>query len=48
MSVFGSFSGPYFPTFGLDTEIHIEYITVFSLKTEKYGPEKLQIQTLFT
>ena len=34
-----SFSGPYFPTFGLYTERY---------ETSKYGPEKLQIPIFFT
>ena len=32
----GVFSGPYFPTFGLNTERY----TVFSPNAGKYGPEK--------
>ena len=35
-----SFSGTYFPAFGLNTE----YLSVFSLNAGKYGPEKLQIR----
>ena len=35
-----SYSGPYFPTFGLKQK-DIVYISVFSAKTGKYGPEKL-------
>ena len=35
---FRSFSGPYFPAFGLNTERY----------GVKYRPEKLRIQTLFT
>ena len=37
----GSYSGPYFPAFGLN-------LSVFSPNTGKYGPEKLQIRILFT
>ena len=39
-----SYSGPYFPAFGLNTE----YLSVFSPNAEKYGPEKLRMQTIFT
>ena len=50
-----SFSGPHFPAFELNTEIYgvslsirdMEYLSVFSLNAGKYGPEKLQIRTLF-
>ena len=35
-SKYGVFSGPYFPVFGLNTEIY----TVFSSNIAKYGPEK--------
>ena len=35
MSKYGVFSGPYFPIFGLNTEIYI-----FSPNIGKYGPEK--------
>ena len=35
MSKYGGFSGPYFPIFGLNTEIY-----VFSPNLVKYGPEK--------
>ena len=38
------FSGLYFPLFGLKTKKY----SVFSANTEKYGQEKLQIQTPFT
>ena len=38
-----SFSGPYFPAFGLNT-----YLSVFSLNAGKYVPQKLLIRTLFT
>ena len=37
ISKYGVFSGPYFPLFGLNTEI---YFSVFSPNTGKYGPEK--------
>ena len=40
-----SFSGPQFPSFGLNTEIY--KISVFSSNTRKCRSEKLQIQTLF-
>ena len=40
MSKYGVFSGPYFPVFGLNTEIYsVNY--VFSPNTGKYGPEKI-------
>ena len=39
-----TYSGPYFPTFGLNTERY----GVFSPNAGKYGPEKLRIQTLST
>ena len=39
-----SFSGAYFPSFGLNTES----ISVFRPNEGKYGPEKLQIRTHFT
>ena len=42
-----SFSGPYFSVFGLNMERH-SYLSVFSPNTGKYGPEKLQIRTIFT
>ena len=42
-----SFSGPYFPAFGLSRR-DTEYLSVFSLNVGKYGPEKLPIQTPFT
>ena len=37
VSKYGVISGPYFPVFGLNTER--SYLSVFSLKTGKYGPE---------
>ena len=43
-----SFSGPYFPAFGLDTGICSPYLFLLSPNAGKYGPEKFQIQTLFT
>ena len=46
MSTF-CFSGPYFPVFVLNTA-DTSYHSVFSLNAGKYGPEKLQIRTLFT
>ena len=42
-----SFSGPYFPTFGLKTERYGVSL-LFSPNAGKYGPEKLRIRTLFT
>ena len=42
-----SFSGPYFSVFGLNMERY-SYLSVFSPNTGKYGPEKLQIRTIFT
>ena len=49
MSRYGVFSGPYFPVFGLNTEIYEvsrygvfsgPHFPVFGLNTGKYGPEK--------
>ena len=42
-----SYSGPYFPTFGLNKE---RYGVSLRIKSEcgKYGPELFRIQTLFT
>ena len=37
-----SFSGPYFPAFGLNTE----YLSAFSPNAGKYGQEKLRIRIL--
>ena len=39
-----SFSGRYFLAFGLNTP----YLSILSTNVGKYGPEKLQIRTLFT
>ena len=39
MSKYGVFPGPYFPVFGLNTEIY-EVFYVFSPNTGKYRPEK--------
>ena len=39
MSKYGVFSGPYFPVFGLNTEIY-GVNSVFSPNAGKYGPEK--------
>ena len=41
-----SLSGPYFPAFRLNTER--QYHSVFSPNAGRYGPEKLQIQAIFT
>ena len=38
MPNYGVISGPYFPVFGLNTEIY-GVISVFSPNTGKYGPE---------
>ena len=35
-----SFSGPFFLTFGVNTEIY-RVMSIFSSNVEKYGPEKL-------
>ena len=43
-----SFSGLYFPTFGLNTERYSVSLHIQSECAAKYGPEKLQIRTLFT
>ena len=42
-----SFSGPYFPAFGLNRRDTL-YLSVFSPNAGKYGPEKSRIWTLFT
>ena len=42
-----SFSGPHFPAFGLNTERYGVSLSLFIPNEGKYGPEKLQIQTLF-
>ena len=42
-----SFSGPYFPLFGLDMERY-PYLSVFSPNAGKYGPGKSRIRRLFT
>ena len=41
---YGNFSGPYFPTLGLNTE----YLSVFSPNAEKKDQKKFCIWTLFT
>ena len=46
-----SFSGSYFPAFGMNTERskygeNTEYLSVFSSNAGKHGPEKLQILTV--
>ena len=46
LSKYGGFSGPYFPVFGLNTEI-TPYISVCSPNTGKYGPEKLPYLNTF-
>ena len=40
MSKYGVISSPYFPVFGLNTEIYGVWFFVLSLNTGKYGPEK--------
>ena len=42
-----SFSGPYFAALELNTERYSPYLSVVSPYAGKYGPEKLQIRTLF-
>ena len=43
-----SFSGTYFPAFGLNTERYsVPYLSVFSPNAGEYGPEKIGIRTLF-
>ena len=42
------FAGPYFPAFGLDTEIYRINLRIQSKCGEKKGPEKFRIRTLFT
>ena len=39
MSKYGIFPGPYFPVFGINTEIYFVY-PEFSQNTGKYGAEK--------
>ena len=39
-----SFSGPYFPAFGLNWDT--KYLSVFTPNAGKYGPEKLRIRTV--
>ena len=41
---YSEFSGPYFPTFGLNTH----HLSASSPNVEKYGPEKLRIRALST
>ena len=45
-----SFSGPYFPAFGLNTETYALYRISLRIQSEcgKCGPEKVRIWTLFT
>ena len=43
-----SFSGRYFPAFGLKMYLDTPYLSVFSPNAEKHGPEKLRIRTPFT
>ena len=43
-----SFSGPYFHTFGLNTDIYSVNLSVFSPNAGKCGQEKLWIRTLIT
>ena len=40
-----SFSGPYFPAFGLNKQ-RSKYLSVFNPNAGKYVPKKLQIRTL--
>ena len=42
-----SFSGPFFPAFGLNMG-DTPYLSEFSTNEGKYGPEKLQMRTLFS
>ena len=42
-----SFSGPHFPTFGLNRR-DTPYLSIFSPNAKKCGPEKLRIRTLCT
>ena len=46
--VIRSFSGPYFPALGLNTERTSTYLSLFSPHAGRYRPEKLWIRTLFT
>ena len=39
VSKYGIISGPYFPVFGLNTEIYEANTSVFSPNAGKYGPE---------
>ena len=43
-----TFSGPHFPTFGLNTKRYSVSLLCISLNAGKYGPIKLLIQALFT
>ena len=47
MSKYGANSDPYFPAFGLNTERDTPYLSVFSPKAGKYGPEKTQYLDTF-
>ena len=43
------FFGPYFPVFGLNTEIYeVNLIAIFNPDAGKYGPEKFRERILFT
>ena len=43
-----SFSAPYFPAFGLNTEIYeVDLKDLFSPNAGKYGPEKIRTPTIF-
>ena len=43
-----SSSSTFFPAFGLNTEWYSISLSIFSPNTEKFGPEKLWVWTLFT
>ena len=40
-----SYSGPYFPAFGLNKDRITPYLSLFSPNAGKYGPEQLRILT---
>ena len=46
VSKYGVFTGPYFPTFGLNTEGYRVSLSVFSPNTGKYEPESRSVKKL--
>ena len=47
VSKYGSFSFPYIPVFGLNTEIYRVNLRIFGPNIGKYGPEKTPYVILF-